>query len=211
LSRFRCACIFGSVTSYRDVTWPSTVAAGDRWLPRVGPNLLSIHLTPVIAATVRWLITAYPAPPGALGVTLAETQARQATTVAAWLRYSTTMDAALVHLVGPGGSERLDWLVGADVPALTEDGAPWRTWVDESVASWAACLLGDVRLAAVAVAALPTTEHASGLRVEFRRLLEPDDQDRRAAVLLRNPDFLAPVADLHRPQLLQRLDAIRAA
>jgi hypothetical protein len=66
-------------------------------------------------------------------------------------------------------------------------------------------------LAAVAVAALPTTEHASGLRVEFRRLLEPDDQDRRAAVLLRNPDFLAPIADLHRPQLLQRLDAIRAA
>jgi hypothetical protein len=66
-------------------------------------------------------------------------------------------------------------------------------------------------LAAVAVAALPTTEHAPGLSFEFRRLLEPDDQDQRAAVLLRNPDFLAPVADLHRPQLLQRLDSVEAA
>jgi hypothetical protein len=170
-----------------------------------------MYLSPVIAATVRWLITAYPAPDGAFGATLAETQARQAATVAAWLRYSTTMDAALVHMVGPGGSARLDWLVGADLPELTDDGAAWRTWVDESVASWAACLLGDVRLARVAVAVLPTTEHALGSPFEFRRLLQPDGQDRRAAVLLRNPDFLEPVAELHRPQLLRRLDSVGTA
>jgi hypothetical protein len=164
---------------------------------------LSHHLTPVVAATARWLVTAYPAPGGVLDATLAEAQARQAVTVSAWLCHPTTMDAALVHLVGPGGSAGLDWLVGSDLAA--EDGSAWRTWVDETVASWAACLLGDPRLAATAVAALPSTEHAVGLGIEFRRLLEPDTRDRQAAVLLRNPDFLAPVADLHRPQLLRRL------
>ncbi|MEU0333962.1 hypothetical protein [Streptomyces sp. NPDC006193] len=163
-------------------------------------------LSPLIAATARWLTVAYPPCGGALSVALCEAQARQAVTVAAWLRYPTEMDAALVALAGPGGAARLDWLTGAE-PA---DGHPaeewaWRTWVDEVVASWAAALLTDAELADQAVAALAGSEHTASQPVEFRRLLAPDARDRRAAALLRHPDLLAPVADLHLDQLLDRL------
>ncbi len=97
------------------------------------------ELSPVIAATAQWLTCAYPASGGALAAALCEVQARQAVTVAAWLRYPTPMDAALVGVAGPGGSARLDWIAGADdtVAGEPEDHA-WRTWVDEVVASWAA-------------------------------------------------------------------------
>ncbi|GGW15952.1 hypothetical protein GCM10018980_50740 [Streptomyces capoamus] len=162
-------------------------------------------LSPLIAATARWLTAAYPPCGGALAHALCEAQARQAVTVAAWLRYPTAIDAGLVTLAGPGGAARLDWITGAepaeDHPA--EEWA-WRTWVDEVVASWAAALLADAGLAALAVAALGEGEH-SGAPVEFRRLLSPDDGDHRAAALLRHPDLLAPVAGLHHAQLLDRL------
>lgn len=154
------------------------------------------ELTPVIAATAQWLTRSFPAPGGALAAALSEAQARQAVTVAARLRYPTPMDAALVTLAGPGGSARLDWVTGADTDGGTGSEA-WRTWVDEVVASWAACLLTDPELASRAVAAL-----AGDAAEEFRRLLAPDAIDRRASALLRHPDLLAPVAALHRASLV---------
>ncbi|MEV8596044.1 hypothetical protein [Streptomyces sp. NPDC052012] len=160
-------------------------------------------LSPVVAATAQWLTRSFPAPGGALAAALCEAQARQAVTVAAWLRYPTAMDAGLVALAGPGGSARLDWVTGADTRGAGEDGEgdAWRTWVDEVVASWAACLLADEDLAHRAVAALP-----GAAPTEFRRLLSPDAGDRRAAALLRHPDLLAPVAGLHHAHLRTRLD-----
>ncbi|MBL1082530.1 hypothetical protein JK359_11145 [Streptomyces actinomycinicus] len=163
-------------------------------------------LSPLIAATARWLTVAYPPSGGALALALCEAQARQAVTVAAALRYPTDIDAALVSMAGPGGAARLDWITGAE----TTDGHPaeewaWRTWVDEVVASWAAVLLTDAELAGTAVAALTEGEHTTATAAEFRRLLTPDAGDRRAAALLRHPDLLAPVAELHHGQLLDRL------
>lgn len=158
-------------------------------------------LSPLIAATAQWLTRSYPASGGAMASALCEAQARQAVTVAAWLRYPTVMDAALVGMAGPGGSTRLDWISGAEA-----DDAAWRSWVDEVVASWAACLLTDPELAALAVAGLDGGDHTTGIPMDFRRLLAPDAHDRRAAALLRHPDLLAPVAGLHRTQLLDQLD-----
>lgn len=160
-------------------------------------------LSPLIAATTHWLTGAYPASGGALAAALCEVQARQAVTVAAWLRYPTPMDAALVTMAGPGGSARLDWITGADgAGAADPDTRAWRTWVDEVVASWAACLLTDAELAGRAVDALA---EPSAAPIEFRRLLAPDDSDRSAAALLRHPDLLSPVAALHHAELLTRL------
>ncbi|WP_320782372.1 hypothetical protein [Streptomyces sp. CRN 30] len=174
------------------------------------------ELSPLIAATTRWLTRAYPPGGGVLAAALCEAQVRQAVTVAAWLRYPTSMDAALVAVTGPGGSARLDWVTGSDGPSRGAAGAPdpdaaWRTWVDEVVASWAAGLLGAPALATAAISALDGTEHTDGLAVEFRRLLAPDEYDRRAAALLRHPDLLAPVAELHRAQLLTVLAPPSAA
>ncbi|MFI2644152.1 hypothetical protein [Streptomyces sp. NPDC018610] len=164
-------------------------------------------LSPLIAATTQWLTGAYPSAGGALASVLCEMQARQAVTVAAWLRYPTPVDAALVGMSGPGGSARLDWATGADGAGVGDpDTYAWRTWVDEVVASWAACLLTDPDLAARAVAALDGGAHATLAPVEFRRLLVPDEADRRAAALLRHPDLLAPVAGLHRSQLRDLLE-----
>ncbi|MFC8426627.1 hypothetical protein ACFUN7_38255 [Streptomyces sp. NPDC057236] len=160
---------------------------------------MQADLSPVIAATAQWLTCSFPTPGGALAVALCEVQARQAVTVAARLRYPTEMDAALVGLAGPGGSGRLDWVTGADTEV---SGEAWRTWVDEVVASWAVCLLADPELAGRAVAALT----GGGVFPEFRRLVAPDEADRRAAALLRHPDLVAPVAGLHQPALLSRLD-----
>jgi hypothetical protein len=161
----------------------------------------------LIAATTRWLACAYPPGGGALAAALCEAQARQAVTVAAWLRYPTPMDAALVSLAGPGGSARLDWITGADSAHEPDgDGSGWRTWVDEVVASWAACLLTDPALAARGVAAAAKAEHAPTTPLGFRRLTDPDPHDHKAAALLRHPDLLAPIATLHRAALLSHLD-----
>ncbi|NEA49049.1 hypothetical protein [Streptomyces sp. SID10815] len=171
--------------------------------------MLLEDLSPLIAATTQWLTGAYPpAGGGALASVLCEMQARQAVTAAAWLRYPTPMDAALVVVAGPGGSARLDWITGADgAGAAGTETYAWRTWVDEVVASWAACLLTDPGLAGRAVAALAEGGgQAAGRPVEFRRLLVPDDTDRGAAALLRHPDLLAPVAALHRTQLRDLLE-----
>ncbi|WP_406719611.1 hypothetical protein [Streptomyces anthocyanicus] len=168
-------------------------------------------LSPVIAATAQWLTRAYPASGGALAGALCEAQARQAVTVAARLRYPTPMDVALLGVAGPGGSARLDRITGADGATPTDpDADAWRTWVDEVVASWAACLLSDPALAGPAVAALAEGGPSAGTPAEFRRLLAPGDADRRAAALLRHPDLVAPVAVLHRAGLLARLDPGRA-
>ncbi|MET9765689.1 hypothetical protein ABZ016_42615 [Streptomyces sp. NPDC006372] len=172
---------------------------------------MQADLSPVIAATAQWLTRSFPATGGALASALCEVQARQAVTVAAWLRYPTEMDAALLGVAGPGGSARLDWVTGADTaPGDETDAHAWRTWVDEVVASWAASLLTDPELAVQAVAALAEGIHSSGTHAEFRRLVSPDDSDRRAAALLRHPDLLAPVAELHHTQLLDRLNPGRA-
>lgn len=164
-------------------------------------------LSPLIAATARWLTTAFPPDGGVMASALCEAQARQAVTVAAWLRYPTALDAGLVAMAGPGGSSRLDWITGAD-PAHDPETAEtaWRTWVDEVVASWAAGFLADPDLAGRAVDALAGGEHTAAARVDFRRLRAPGEGDRRAGALLRHPDLLAPVAELHRAQLLARLD-----
>ncbi|MFG2555820.1 hypothetical protein ACGFWF_38680 [Streptomyces sp. NPDC048581] len=164
-------------------------------------------LSPLIAATTQWLTRAYPACGGALAAALGEMQARQAVTVAAWLRYPTLTDAALVGMAGPGGSAGLDWITGADA---TMHDCAWRTWVDEVVASWAACLLTDAELAHTAVAAIADGGHTAGTPIEFRRLVAPGERDREAAPLLRHPDLLAPVAALHRTALHERLGPGRA-
>lgn len=164
-------------------------------------------LTPLIAATAQWLTRAYPSDGGALACALSEAQARQAVTVAAWLRYPTQMDAALVAVAGPGGSAGLDRITGTEPTGTETDTTAhaWRTWVDEVVASWAACLLATPLLAHAAVDALAEGSHTVGSPVEFRRLLTPDEGDRRAAVLLRHPDLTAPIAELHHAKLLALL------
>ncbi|MEV6945060.1 hypothetical protein AB0N07_24250 [Streptomyces sp. NPDC051172] len=163
-------------------------------------------LSPLIAATAQWLTCAYPSGGGALASALCEVQARQAVTVAAWLRYPTPVDAALVGMAGPGGSARLDWIAGAEAAdGQDPDAYAWRTWVDEVVASWAACLLSDPQLASRAVAALAEGSHTAGPPAAFRRLVAPDESDRRAAALLRHPDLLAPVTALHQDQLMTLL------
>ncbi|TDC06606.1 hypothetical protein E1265_34650 [Streptomyces sp. 8K308] len=166
---------------------------------------MSSVLSPVIAATTRWLVGAYPADGGELAALLARAQARQAVTVAAWLRYPTTTDAALLILTGPGGSADLDRRVGARPSA-----AAWRGWVDEVVAGWAASLLTEPALAREATAAVVGCEHAGGLVIDFPRLTEPDGLDRRAAALLRHPDLLHPVAAPYRIALSERLTAVGA-
>ncbi|MCF6521953.1 hypothetical protein [Streptomyces sp. JJ36] len=171
---------------------------------------MSAEFPSVIAATAQWLLRAYPPAPGTVNAVLAQEQARQAATVAAWLRYPTRTDAALLGMAGPGGADRLDGLSG---PGRSGDGTPsagesaWRTWVDEVVASWAAALLADPALAVTAVAALAGSEHAGAVPVEFRRLTAPDGGDRAAAPFLRHPDLTGEVAALHRAELLARLDA----
>ncbi|MDG9705017.1 hypothetical protein [Streptomyces sp. DH37] len=201
---------------------------------------MSADLSSVIAATARWLVRSYPTAGGVLSASLAEAQARQAVTVAAWLRYPTLLDAALVTLAGPGGALRLDRISGAEPPEPREpdglgepdgfggaDGTPaglpwipvprepgetggaWRTWVDEVLASWAACLLTSPDLVEEAVAGALRSEHAQGLVVDFRRLAAPDGLDRQAAPLLRHPDLMAPVAGLHRAELLACLGSHR--
>ncbi|MFF7640675.1 hypothetical protein [Streptomyces canus] len=171
---------------------------------------MQADLSPVIAATAHWLTRAYPPAGGALAAALCEVQARQAVTVAAWLRYPTAMDAALVGMAGPGGSDRLDRVTGADATDRDAEDRAWRTWVDEVVASWAACLLTDPALAERAVADLAQGEHTAGSPAAFRRLLAPDATDRNAAALLRHPDLVASVAGLHRGELLDRLGSDEA-
>lgn len=164
-------------------------------IPTAPGPAVHTELPSIVAATAQWLTRAYPSGGGAVDRALAEAQARQAAGVAAALRYPTELDAALVSMTGAGGADRLDWLTGAD-----GGDEPWRTWVDEVVASWAACLLGEPELAAAAVVAL-----RGPAPVGSRRLLSPGDADRRAAALLRHPDLLAPVADLHRAELSRLL------
>jgi hypothetical protein len=112
---------------------------------------VSAALSPLIAATSQWLMLAYPSAGTALDSALAEVQARQAVTVAAWLRHPTAIDAELAVMAGPGGSGRLDRLTGLEIMEPADEaewlGHAWRTWVDEVVASWATCLLTDPDLA----------------------------------------------------------------
>jgi len=184
----------------------------------------STALAPVIAASTHWLARAYPAAmPDRLAITLTELQARQAVTVAAWLRYPTPVDAELVAMTGPGGSAVLDWRAGSEPDDDCDEDEGWRTWVDEVVVSWAACLLADPRLARRAadsvVAAVPPADvrprprprRAGDLPAEFRRLTDPDRRDLAAAALLRHPDLIEPIAAMHRDDLLYLLDVDPAA
>ncbi|MGW7329321.1 hypothetical protein ACWGIU_12185 [Streptomyces sp. NPDC054840] len=165
---------------------------------------MSPDLAPVIAAGTRWLLTAFPPAPGAFSRALAEAQARQAVSLAAALRYPTPLDAQLLHLLGPGGSAGLDWLTGADHGGDADAG--WRTWVDETVVSWAACLLAAPALAVDARHLVDRGEAG-----EVTRLTHPGDHEHDAAPLLRHPDLLEPVAALHRAPLLELLDNENAA
>ncbi|WP_155373782.1 hypothetical protein [Catellatospora vulcania] len=167
---------------------------------------MTAGLAPVIAATTHWLTRAYPSDGGPAQAARVLAQARQAATVAAWLRYPTEMDAGLLSMLGPGGSGGLDRVMRVDEheePAAAD--RIWRGWVDEVVASWAACLLSDPRLAADAVSATADCEHAQVVERDFSRLTSPDEQDARAAALLRHPDLVAPVAAMHRSGLIERL------
>jgi hypothetical protein len=69
------------------------------------------------------------------------------------------------------------------------------------VVSWAAVLLGDAALAAAAAAA--TGGPLDG------PLVTPSADDLAAAPLLRHPDLLAPVAELHRAELTAALTVHR--
>ena len=162
---------------------------------------MSEHRDGVVAASAQWLLTAYPPSVDVFAATSAQWQAREAASVAARLRYPTDEDDALLELCGPGGCARLDWVAGADVGSSAE-GAPWRTWVDEVVVSWAAALLGDLLLATAAATAVGEPLHGP--------LVTPSASDLAAAALLRHPDLLAPVADLHRAELRRVLAAQRA-
>ncbi|MER7675952.1 MULTISPECIES: hypothetical protein [unclassified Streptomyces] len=172
------------------------------------------ELSPVISASARWLLSAFPPAAGSLNRALAEAQAQHAVTIAAALRYPTPLDAELLGLLGPGGSGRLDYVTGADAPPPAGADHLWRTWVDETVVSWAACLLADADLAAVATACLAATHHGThgthGIG-SARRLTVPSPRDHRAAPLLRHPDLLDPIADLHRGTLLGLLVTTPAA
>lgn len=165
---------------------------------------LADSLDHVIAATAHWLASAFPATGGAHADALARQQARQAVTVAAWLRYPTKADAALLGVLGPGGSAWLD-----DLP-IDADLDPWRTWVDPVVASWAAALLADRDLAVRACVIVAACEHAGGLPFEFARLTDPDHLDARAAALLRHPDLVGALADQQRASLDVALGAAAA-
>ncbi|MFJ8493166.1 hypothetical protein ACIRBZ_33185 [Streptomyces sp. NPDC094038] len=158
-------------------------------------------LTPVIAASTRWLLAAYPAPGGALSRGLAEAQARQAVTLAAILRHPTDLDVQLLHLLAPSGSHRLDRLTGCEPQP---DDTAWRTWIDETVVSWAACLLADPVLADRAARRAATVDRRHAAR-GFRRLTSPGERDTEATPLLRHPDLLENIAGLHRPQLMELL------
>jgi hypothetical protein len=174
-------------------------------------------LSPLIAASTHWLARAYPAArTDRLAVTLAELQARQAVTVAAYLRYPTRVDAELVAIAGPGGSAVLDWRAGSEPDDEWAENEGWRTWVDEVVVSWAACLLSDPMLARRAVASVAAVTPPADDRprprstddlAEFRRLTLPDARDRAAAALLRHPDLVEPIAAMHRTDLLYLLGA----
>jgi hypothetical protein len=180
----------------------------------------STALAPVIAASTHWLVRAYPSSGADRAAdALAELQARQAVTVAAWLRYPTPVDAELVAMAGPGGSAALDWRAGSEPDDELAEDEGWRTWVDEVVVSWAACLLADPQLAVRAVDAVaaavpvsggrlrPRPRRAGDLPSEFRRLTDPDARDLEAAALLRHPDLLEQVAELHRDDLCYLLPA----
>lgn len=156
-------------------------------------------LDEVITATTQWLVTAFPATGGAHAQTLARQQARQAVTVAAWLRFPTETDAALLAILAPSGTWWLDSM-GSDIEV-----EPWRSWVDETVACWAAALLADRELAVRACEAIAGCEHSGGLPLQFRRLTHPDHIDAAAAALLRHPDLLAALADRHRAELDEAL------
>ncbi|MEV4415979.1 hypothetical protein [Catellatospora sp. NPDC049609] len=167
---------------------------------------MTAGLAPVIAATTHWLNRAYPSDGGPAQAARVLAQAREAATVAAWLRYPTEVDAGLLAMLGPGGTAGLDRVVRADEYEGDHGSEQvWRGWVDEVVASWAACLLSDPRLAADAATAVADCEHAQDAGRDFARLLSPDADDRRAAALLRHPDLVAPVANLHRSLLIERL------
>lgn len=161
---------------------------------------MSQRLVPLIGACATWLDHAFGPGRSPLLAALAQVQTRQAVTVAAWLRYPTELDAALVELTGPGPNA-----LAARPAERGEPAEPWRSWVDETVVSWAACLLTDRELAHRAVITAGHTEHAEGLSVCFRSLLDPDERERRAGTLLRHPDLVGPIAALHRTGLLSRL------
>ncbi len=150
----------------------------------------------LIAATTEWLVRAFPAPGGAHSRALARQQARQAVTVAAWLRYPTRIDAALIELLGPSGSGWLDPL-----PPAGDTIEPWRTWVDDVVAGWALALLRDRDLAVEACVTVGRCEHTGGLPLAFHRLTHPDRYDLDAAPLLRHPDLAGALAERHRTEL----------
>ena len=146
----------------------------------------SAELSPVIAASTHWLARAYPAGAAdSIAHTLAELQARQAVTVAAWLRYPTAMDAALVAIAGPGGSAVLDWRVGsepddeeADGRGLAHLGRRGRGQLGRLPARRPGA--GPARAVDAVAAAVPVADdrprphprRAGGLPSEFRRLTD---------------------------------------
>jgi hypothetical protein len=160
-------------------------------------DVLTEHRNGIVAASAQWLLTAFPPPADPFAAMSAQWQAREAVSLAARLRYPTDADDALLELCGPGGCGRLDWLSGADLGVGPVEAEPWRTWVDEVVVSWAAVLLGNPALAAAAA-------DVAGGPLDGP-LVAPSADDLAAAALLRHPDLLAPVADLHRAELLGAL------
>ena len=162
---------------------------------------MSGHRDGVASASAEWLLRAFPPSDDVFSVARARWQAREAAEVAVLLRYPSAVDDALLELCGPGGSARLDELAGAAPGGGTEP-APWRSWVDEVVVSWAAAFLADPLLAAAAASVVGAPLDGP--------LVAPAAGDRAAGGLLRHPDLLAPVAGLHRAALDLALAAAAA-
>ncbi|MEU9976389.1 hypothetical protein [Streptomyces sp. NPDC051014] len=113
------------------------------------------------------------------------------------------MDVALLRLLAPGGSDRLDRVSGG---RAAPRGRRVADLVDEAVVSWAACFLADPAPAAHAVSRAETAHRHRTAR-DLRRLTAPGTRDTEVAALLRHPDLLENIAGLHRLQLLELLSA----
>ena len=130
------------------------------------------------------------------------------------------MDAALVAIAGPGGSAVLDWRAGSEPDDEEAEDEGWRTWVDEVVVSWAACLLADPMLARRAVDAVAAAVPAARRRERPRPRAGPAPPACRPSsagcsaptsgtatrpCCCATPTCSSPVAAMHRDNLLYLL------
>lgn len=152
-----------------------------------------------------------PPATGPLNQALAEAQAGHAATIAAALRYPTALDAELLDLLGPGGSgqaglrhRRRRTPADGRHPRLAHPGRRDRRQLGGLPAGRRRPRRPGRRLPG----RHPPRPRQRGRRAPASTI--PSPRDHRAAPLLRHPDFLGPIADLHRETLLSLLGAAPA-